>query len=411
MYPKDKILKSVNIQSDFLTTLLYLSFIVFSNNSTGVFVMIGLIILILVINIIGGNTNLHIHFGRFHEYMLLFGLFSLTSALWAIKPHYAIEKGLTIFELLICFSVLYSLYYKASIERLVKIIMWAGFILSIYTIMFYGIQGLQSTVNDESRIENSFANVNVIGMVCCTSILICAYLSHYKISYIQILFCIPCLFVVAASGSRKASVILVLGLIYLFWPKQSHKKNRKSSFFKKIWMTLIIIILLYIIVQSNIFGGVMLRMDGLIASVTGVGDVDNSSMVRSYFRVIGFKQLLETPIFGIGMGNARILAYAGTGLDCYLHCNYAELAANGGIIGLVLFYWIYIPIIKTEKKYRKTDKYATLILILTVITLVNDYGTVSYYSKYYYFLIMVVILHINKLKQKKNNEKNLLPTS
>jgi len=139
-------------------------------------------------------------------------------------------------------------------------------------------------------------------------------------------------------------------------------------------------------------------MDGLIASFTGEGHIDSSSALRAYYRFLGFAQLEESPFLGIGMGNARILALSATGHDCYLHCNYAELAANGGIIGLILYYWIYIPILRKEWKVRKLDYCAPLILFIVFIRLVMDYGAVTYYGKTTYFLLMVALLHINKLR-------------
>ena len=83
----------------------------------------------------------------------------------------------------------------------------------------------------------------------------------------------------------------------------------------------------------------MERMEGLIALFTGEGVIDSSSNVRSELQEIGFSTMLEHP-FGIGIGCPHILALQKTGYDFYLHCNYAEIAAGGGYIGLnsVLFY-------------------------------------------------------------------------
>lgn len=388
--------------SDVLMILLYMSFITLETDVTGVYIMIGLIATIFVINIVR-RPNLSLHTGRFHLYMLLFALFSLASSMWAINADYAIENGITILELLAAFSLLYGAYYNADIERLLKIMMWAGFILGLYTIMFYGVDALEDTLQSEGRLDNAFANVNTIGMACCKSVVIALYLFRQKRNYIHLLFCLPSIIIIAGSGSRKALVMLILGLLFVFL-YQNREKKKSKKFLKIIGSLLILSIIVYAGISSGIFAGSMARMDGLIASFTGEGEVDHSSYLRELYRLLGFQQFLDTPILGIGMGNARILALSATGHDCYLHCNYAELAANGGIIGLILYYWIYIPIIRKEFRARKIDSYAPAILFLVFLQLLMDYGAVSYFSKQTYFLLMVVMLHLDKLKNLKLTE-------
>lgn len=382
--------------SDFLMALLYMSFITLETNVAGVYIIAGLTIAIFLINFIR-RPNFTLHTGQFHLYMLLFALFSLASSLWAVNAGYAIEKGVTILELLVVYTLLYKAYYYADTERLLKIIMWAGFILGIYTVIFVGIDTLQDTLQEEGRLENSFANVNSIGMACCSSIIIAFYLFKKKRNYIHLIFCLPSIMIIAGSGSRKALVMLILGLLFVFL-YQNSKKRYGKRFLKIVGSLLILAIIAYAGIESGIFDGAMSRMDGLIASITGKGEIDSSTALRSYYKLIGIEQFCDTPILGIGMGNARILALSATGHDCYLHCNYVELAANGGIIGLILYYWIYIPIIKKEFRARKIDFYAPIILFLVFLHLVMDYGAVSYYSKQTYFLLMVIMLHLNKLK-------------
>lgn len=387
----------VDFVSDVLMTFLYMSFIIFSIDINGVYIMIATTILIVAINMLKQNS-LNFHIGTFHAYMLIFALYSIISSLWARDSAYAIEKGVTLLELLVVFSLLYACYYKASIERLLKIIMWAGLILGIYTVIFVGVDTLRETLQDEGRLENSFANINVIGMACCSSIIIALYFFKREKNKINLAFCIPSLFVVAGSGSRKALVMLILGILFIFL-YQNKDKGSKFKFRKIIISLIALVVVFYIAAESGLFAGSLNRFDGLIASFTGEGEVDSSSALRSFYRLLGFTQLLKTPFLGMGMGNARLLAYASTGHDCYLHCNYAELAANGGVIGLILYYWIYIPILKKEWSASKYNFIAPLILVIVIIQLVMDYGAVTYYSKTTYFLLMVVMLHLNELKK------------
>lgn len=405
LFQKD-ISVSENIK-DLLSVLLYISFITLSNDVNGVFYMLILIVLIYLIHFKSYGFPVRIKLGVFHKYMLGVSLFCLFSSLWARNSNYAIEKGMTVFELLIAFSLLYEAYSKVAIKRLFLILMWSGFVLSVYTILFVGLDTLQETIKEATRMENTFANINVIGMCCSTSVLISFYFLQKRRNIIDILMCIPCLIVISASGSRKAFVMLVIGILYimLFKPYDQSKKKGFSKYVALLFSFVVLLIIITEVGKSGFFGGTLERMDGLVASLTGKGEEDSSSMIRSYYRLIGFRQFFETPFLGIGMGNARLLAYEYTGYDCYLHCNYAEVAANGGVVGLLLVYWIYVKLIRSELRVLRTDPYAVMILLFIILNLILDYGNVSYYSKDTYFMLMTCCLHIDSCTKALNRTK------
>lgn len=394
---------------DILVVLLYTSFVTFSNDTNGVYYMLVLILLIYLIHFKSYGLSIFNSIGVFHIYMLGVSAFCFISTLWAINANYAIEKGLTIIELLIVFTLLYEAYSKASIKRLLLIVMWSGFILSVFTILFVGLDNMQDTIADAGRIENSFANVNVIGMCCSTSILISFYFLQSRRNIIDILMCVSCLIVVSATGSRKAFVMLVIGILYIMLYKPYEQKMKKgiSKYIVLLLSVSVLVVMVIIIGQSGFFEGTLERMDGLIASLTGKGEEDSSSMIRAYYRMLGFQQFSETPLLGIGMGNARLLALEYTANDCYLHCNYAEVAANGGVLGLLVVYWIYIVLIRREIDLLKTDPYAVMILLIIILNLILDYGNVSYYSKDTYFMLMICCLHIDSCKKSLTTTKPL----
>ena len=392
--------ENIHQVSDSLMTLLYLSFTIYASDTMGIFIMVGLTLIIFAINYVSQSKKFSFHFGVFHIYMLIFAFFSLLSALWAKNSAYAIEKGITLLELLICFSLLYASYYNAKIDRLLKILMWGGVLLAIYTIFFVGLNTLNASLQDEGRLENSFANINSIGMVCSTSLIIGVYYLRKKMSALIFLSMVPVVIIIAGSGSRKAFVMSIIGLLLLFYFQRKDTSKRKSNkTVRIIGSTLIAGASIFVLIKSGIFSGTLGRMDGLISSITGNGKADSSTMIRSYYRLLGLEQFIKTPLLGIGMGNARILALRATGHDAYLHCNYAEIAANGGIIGLIVCYWIYYYIFKIEKKFLKINTIAPIIFILLLIRLITDYGVVSYYSKTTYFFFMTALLHVNTLKR------------
>jgi len=361
----------------------------------GVYFMVALVLLIFALNAAHSKQPIFTRIGLFHRYMLWISLYCFVSALWAWNPDYAVEKGLTIFELLIAFSLLYECYKNSGVDRLLTIIMWGGFFLSIYTFFFYGIDNLQDTIEEGERLENGFANINTVAMTCSSSIIIAYYLFKKRLNVLDILLCLPCLLVVASSGSRKAFVMLVAGVIALSVFYSNSKKKNSNKLLTIIGYVFMIIAVSFFIAKSGIFAGTIERMDEMMPSLTGKGEADSSSMIRAYYRYIGFEQFLKTPILGI-----VLLALQHTGRFCYLHCNYAEIAACGGVVGLYIVYWIYFKLIKTELRYIKTDPSAVMMLIFLFMNLIMDYGSVSYYGKETYFMFMIFCIHYDSLKSR-----------
>ena len=158
---------------------------------------------------------------------------------------------------------------------------------------------------------------------------------------------IPAILLVTSTQSRKAIVIMVLGVTMLYVLKNT--KNIKINLLPIIRILAIILMIIAILIiaaQSDMFSGATQRMNGLIATITGEGKADYSASIRQVMRELGWQQLRQTPYFGIGMGNARLLVVENLGQDCYLHCNYAELAADGGLVGLASYYGKHLNFFK-----------------------------------------------------------------
>jgi hypothetical protein len=389
---------------DILTTLLYLSFIVLTKDEMGVYYMAVLILLIFIIQAMYKAHMMNLRFSMLHKYMIAWGLFCLASASWAIEPDESIEKTITIFSLFVAMAMLYMCYSYCKTERLLNIIMWGGFILSIYTIVFVGIDQLQLTLQSEGRLgEAEFANINTIGMACSTSVCLAIYFWRIKKNILLPIFSFPCLLVIAGTGSRKAMVMLVLGAIAILLFQKSPKTVSSAKKIMTVMGSIIVSILIfYAVSQSGIFNGTMDRMDGLIASFQGDEiHADSSSKLREIYRNIGWTQLSETPFLGIGISNAAVLAAKYTAHRTYLHCNYAELAADGGLVGLFIYYIPYLYILIVEAKNIKRDTNSIIIIILVLLNLILDYGRVSYYTKDTYFLFMIYTIHIEHLRRQK----------
>lgn len=380
-----------------LTVILLLSFTVLDTSQYISMILLGLTGCIFVLDFTFNDFKSKVIFSLYHIWGISFAVFCLLSSLWANNSEFAVSKGITILQILICMSVLYNHYSRNFDENLLlSCIEYAGYALAIYTVFFYGIGFIKQGLAAGVRLDNEFANINSIGMACANAIIIGVYyvLHDNKKIIFKLPFIIISLTIVAASGSRKSLVVLILGITCLYLFKYAGGNILKTML--KFAVVIGVLVLAFsVILSMQMFDILNERMTGLIALITGTGAIDHSAWLRQQYIKIGLEQFFETPFFGIGIDNARLLLLQHFGYTTYLHNNYLELLASGGIVGTSIFYSIYIHIIyklKINWSLYSGGKIAILLLIL--LQLAMDFGAVSYYSKNTYFYIMMFFLFI-----------------
>ena len=384
-----------------LTVFLIASFYIFESYSWGKYILAVVAVLVFSISFFkDGRISFIIQ--PFHFFVLFFAFYCFVSSIWAWSMDEAISKAFTIFQILICLSFLYMHYQKVdSIDSLMSAIMWAGYIIAIYSFISYGgFKDVIALLTRGTRLTNDYTNVNSIGMICAVACVIQVYRVVYnKLSWSALLM-IPAILMIAATQSRKALVVLIFGVLAVVVFKNINKKNFLKSFIKILIIVSVVTFCFYLLLQLEIFSGINERMEGLFASFFGKGEEDHSAWLRKQYRIIGLEQFYNTPIFGIGIGSSHILTQR-IGESTYLHNNFVELLACGGIVGFAIYYSIYAYLIYQLFKYRKYDKKGFAIcIILLAIFLVMDYGMVSYYTKNQYFYFMLLFLEVKNIKRK-----------
>ena len=383
----------------FLTWWFITSTVVLEHSGIGTYVLLVCSLLILVC------SNLKLEIYIFHVMVLQFCLYCYATVFWAMNGRASLEVSNMIFRYLLMIFILYSYYQKKKdITILFKILMWAGYFTTFYSYVVHGNSILVAAEGQETRrLIHSFANVNNIGMIVATSIIIHAYFYLFEKKTKTILFAIPALYVVAATQSRKALIMVVVGVGLLYITKYLRNSKQPGDlrpYIKIIGFISFFTLAIFLLARYGPFEGLTTRMEGLWASVTGEGEEDASSALRKMYRKIGWIQFGRTPLAGIGINNARILTGRALDKDAYLHNNYAELAADGGSLGLLSYYIMFLYPLFKEFKYIKRDSSALLVVIWIIIDFVNDWGIVSYFTVYTYFKLMIYYLHLNTMRRK-----------
>ena len=389
-----------------LISFMIMSFYIFETESWGRYVLFGITIIITLIYSYKNGFKLFLVINRpFHIYMSSFALFSVVSSIWAWNASLSISKSITIFSILVCFSFLYPYFLQRNnIDILIDAFMFSGYGISIYTVIFYGVNGIVSMLNGNIRVGNDFTNANSIGLIVATSSIIQFYYLLKKEKRGYSIFLIPCVISLAISQSRKALIMLIVGVAFMI----VFSNTQKSSLVKKVIRIIIAFftvgILIYVLSQIDIFAGVFSRFKTLFESMNGQRAED----IRAVYRKIGMQQFYKTPILGIGIGNSLELLDSVGQNRTYLHCNFVEILASGGIIGFVIYYWVYVKLLKGLWKYRFYRLSTTnLCIVLLLLMLIMDYGMVTYYDKQQYLYFMCFFLQLEFIKNDYVKEKYL----
>jgi O-antigen ligase len=354
------------------------------------------------------NGKIKISFKAYQILFALFVVFTAFSTLWAIDSSRASSQFFTMVLIFICSTVVsWHFSLKKDVFSLIDAVKWAGYIVSIYSIFFYGFDYLLEATNS-ARLDNEFSNVNSIGLLAA---LACVFQVHqilYKRNrIISLILCIPAIMVVAATQSRKALLFLVVGVIGVIILKSLNRRLGVKTVIVAFAAVSASVVLIYLISKISIFDGIIERMDGLIASITGSGTVDSSTETRNKMVKVGFETFLDHPLLGIGIGNSYVITLEEFSRSTYLHNNYIELLCCGGIVGMLCYYSLHAYIIYNLIKYRKNDKEAFAIGILWMfLMLVMDWGMVSYYSKIQAYYLLINFLNVEFLKAKGKKHVN-----
>ena len=276
--------------------------------------------------------------------------------------------------------------------------------------MYYGLNFVISMMTSGVRLDNSYSNINTIGMLAAFGIIIqIDDILRQKRIGIETIFCVPAFMMVIATQSRKALLMMVIGILLVLISRNLSSGKLIRNIIKIIIIIVIALLVLKTLSGMEIFSGINQRMEYLVAMFTGKGEIGNSAMLRQQLIDLGIEMFKNHPILGIGIGCPHIIAGQVLNFDAYLHNNFVEVLAGGGIIGFLLYYGAYGYLIVKFYKLRKMGtKIYSLCIILLLICLFREYAMVSIYDKSTYFYFMIYFMEVDKLKQIKRRKTNVV---
>jgi O-antigen ligase len=292
-----------------------------------------------------------------------------------------------------------------GIIRTMKIMIWGSVFTLLYVLAnanysLIGIERLgQTTVGEEW-------NANSIGMIASTSLIYVAFIKGYS-KYInrkkyRLLTCLTVLFaaVILWSGSRNTLLTTLLALtLFSVFPAKHRTRN------VIIFGFLMLFICYSILNVPFLYHLIGYRIDSFLAFFINTGqNIDSSTIHRFDMIERGLDYYKYRPWFGYGINNYQELFGNDTGWYTYSHSNYIELLVGTGLIGIVIYYYIYIVAIRNGIILKTIQAKYSLALIFTMI--VADLSTISYIN-FSWQVMLCISCSVLQRQLNKENEREI----
>ena len=165
------------------------------------------------------------------------------------------------------------------------------------------------------------------------------------------------------------------------------------------------------IATSYLYDMIWLRIENAINTVLGKDSSDTSAMGRDFYKAIAFIMFKQKPWIGYGVdGFVCFLRDHPTIMGVYMkpvysHCNYSELAADFGIVGLLLWYIPIVRIFYWGWQTKSSGYIEGCIYAIFVSIVISDYSRFPWdtHLSMYLLFIIVLLIRFDFLDKKRGN--------
>lgn len=400
MFIKDGKINLVNI-----SLLIYVfSIVVFPEGSMAIKVVRVIFASIVLINMIFYKK---IKLDGYFLWMLVFWIFCTISLTWSIGINSSKSMIMTLLYNLICNFLIINLLYEDQkrIKLIFKAIIFSSIILFISVAIKYG---MFFYANGARGGREGIESANTIGMIAAISVVLSIYFLREKSCKYKSIYIITAILncgILILSASRKA-ILFVLIPLMIYYVINS---DNVLKLMRNIAIAVIVFIAIYFLIMNNstLYNIIGNRIETMINGFIDDDEADASTGLRLKMIEWGLEWFEDKPWIGYGVNTYKnLLGTKGTTFGTegvYAHNNYIELLVDVGIVGTVIYYSIYIVILK--KGIKRKNVLGMFMIGILVAFLINDYGMVSYYSKIHQLMIAIVYVVICYEHKYQNNVK------
>jgi hypothetical protein len=311
------------------------------------------------------------------------------SAYWALYSDVVLGYLPSVMQstLLLCALVIYfSQNTKKHMKYAVTMFIVMSAALAFYVLATVPLgQLISGSQKVKGRITVRGINANQIGVCCSYSILLLLFHPNKKQLKWVILLGVPMFAVALLTGSKKALLTLILGILLLAVVKA---KSAGKMILSIIGVAVGCVILLIAIYQIDFLYQIIgKRLDGLWGYVLN-GSGDKSTYSRGVMVKLAVDTFKAYPFTGIGLHNFKQINPYGL----YAHNNFAEMLSCLGMIGF-LSYYIVIgkELVMCLKQFYKDRWVNRLAVVLLICFLANEYATVSYTNEVIQLILGIIL--------------------
>jgi O-antigen ligase len=290
--------------------------------------------------------------------------------------------------------VIYNCTYTLNLSRIVLNGFSAAILLN--TLILFGLDPYGFSQEGIGRFSGTVANSNIFANMMISGVLILFY-ERWVLSdrsFLNLTLILLGVINIFATGSRAAlAIVSILGIFILI-------KLNKGRFSKSLLVIgfFVLLMLMYTLYQSDVLGEFgdnltsrILNFISLLSGDTGA----RSDQYRLLFLQKAFDSFRQNALWGIGLGGL-------TGaIGHYAHNNFFELLADVGLIGTLVYYFIFYSMYMKVKSIPELPKeivsFTALVIILRCLL---DLTIVSYYLR----AILIFIIYLEAMIDSRKNK-------
>lgn len=338
-----------------------------------------------------------IKWNKYLNWLLITAALAVCSYFWALSKEFAFDGLKTVLLNSLClFSIVELIYMSTDWQSVVyNSLSWGPALRLLYLIFQYGFSIFEGIRNIEG------VNYNNIGMHAGLGVAfsILSYL-HYLKKYGKVnnIYWVPIIldsFIAMLSMSRKSLVYLILPVIlYYILANKNWLKAVRNVIFVSVGLVVVYFSVMNIPVLYNYIGNGLSSLFEFWSTKSGDASVAGR-MTRIGW---GLNWFSERPIVGYGVMNYNYMFGQVEPFSDMVIAdnNFIDLLVSYGVIGTVLYYFIYVRSLCYAIANRKKElKQKSMALAILLTLLICDYGSSSYIYLHsqLYLAIAVLILY------------------
>lgn len=318
---------------------------------------------------------------------------SLASMLWSVSFDNTFSYLISVFQVLfVGVLIVNTVDSYENVVFLEKCIIVAGIILSSRLILT---TPASSWGQDRLGIEIGM-HVNTMSMNILISELLALKMffinesTKCKTRWLYLLTSLFFIIIIFLTASKKNVIIMLMGPL-LMLAFNGKKLGNKVKYAVRI--VIVVLLLIQIIEYLPFdFGFAMQRIMSAYESYIS-GNLDASTLERQYLMKTAFETFSDHFLIGVGLNCSKCF----NSLNLYAHCNYLEILADLGIIGFVVYYYLYICMGLMCLKRNTKELILRYNAVILVCLCVLEITQVTYYYESYQVFLAILWCDIMKI--------------